>query len=283
MNIEVKGNSGCDIQIVDENNHLYVNKTTNDPSYTNRLFLQGEKQAKALTTDKISVPVVHVNKDNLIKMDYIYANNFIDFIERSPFMEIDNFIKAICEYIAAEIQQSEMTNISNDTFLDKLKCIEEKTYNNKHMGQYQFEVFGIFNDAELVFKKNETITIPIGICHGDLTFSNIMFSNSKYYLIDFLDSFIETPLQDIVKIRQDTQLYWSLLMYTKTYDSIRVKMTLDYIDKEIDAFFSNYDFYKYYNILQLMNILRIFPYVKSNTVAEYLLNTTKKIINTIEA
>lgn len=66
--------------------------------------------------------------------------------------------------------------------------------------------------------------MPVGVCHGDLTFSNILFNGNNYYLIDFLDSFIEAPLLDIVKIRQDSAHLWSQLMYTKSYDQIRLQI-----------------------------------------------------------
>ncbi len=35
-------------------------------------------------------------------------------------------------------------------------------------------------------------------------------------MIDFLDSFIETPLMDIVKLRQDTKYNWSYLLVNDT-------------------------------------------------------------------
>ncbi len=65
--------------------------------------------------------------------------------------------------------------------------------------------------------------MPVGICHGDLTFSNMLFNGNNYYLIDFLDSFVESPLLDIVKLRQDSAYLWSQLMYIHDYDKIRLK------------------------------------------------------------
>ena len=93
-------------------------------------------------------------------------------------------------------------------------------------------------------------------------FLKYSFNGNNYYLIDFLDSFIETPLQDIVKIRQDTAYRWSQLMYTKRYDAVRLGIICDKIDHEIDLYFSNkYQWYTdHYRTVQLMNILRILPY-----------------------
>ena len=114
--------------------------------------------------------------------------------------------------------------------------------------------------------------MPVGMCHGDLTFSNILFNGNNYYLIDFLDSFIESPLLDIVKIRQDTAYLWSTLMYHKPFDKVRVHIISEKIDKAIDEYFTGkYEWYrKYYMPLQLMNFLRILQYGREEKVVAYL-------------
>lgn len=122
--------------------------------------------------------------------------------------------------------------------------------------------------------------LPVGICHGDLTFSNVLFNGNNYYLIDFLDSFIESPLLDIVKIRQDSAHLWSQLMYTKPYDKLRLQIICEKIDKEIDCYFGQYKWYcEYYNIFQLMNMLRILQYAKENKVVKYLKKEIKELLH----
>lgn len=44
MEIEVKGHSGCQINIIREQNELYIYKTTNDKTYLHRLIKQANKQ-----------------------------------------------------------------------------------------------------------------------------------------------------------------------------------------------------------------------------------------------
>ena len=39
--VEIKGNSGCNIQLID---NYYILKSTNNPNYVNRLVTQGHKQ-----------------------------------------------------------------------------------------------------------------------------------------------------------------------------------------------------------------------------------------------
>lgn len=114
-------------------------------------------------------------------------------------------------------------------------------------------------------------------------FSNVLFNGNNYYLIDFLDSFVETPLQDIVKIRQDTCYRWSQLMYTKRYDVVRLRIVCNKIDREIDGYFSQkYAWYRqYYKPMQQMNILRILPYAHERKVVDYLVTILKGILDEI--
>ena len=44
MNIDIKGHSGCNIDIIEEGDNLLVKKSTFDKKYLDRLQLQGKKQ-----------------------------------------------------------------------------------------------------------------------------------------------------------------------------------------------------------------------------------------------
>ena len=83
-----------------------------------------------------------------------------------------------------------------------------------------------------------------------------------------------------LKLRQDTLYFWSTQMYSKRYDKIRLKIIFKYIDDKINKYFStNEYYYATYNILQLMNILRILPYVKEESVRDFLYNIIDELLN----
>ena len=44
----------------------------------------------------------------------------------------------------------------------------------------------------------DKIELPEGFCHGDLTLSNLLFNNDDIVIIDFLDTFLDSTIQDIV-------------------------------------------------------------------------------------
>jgi aminoglycoside/choline kinase family phosphotransferase len=124
-------------------------------------------------------------------------------------------------------------------------------------------------------------TLLQGLCHGDFTLSNMLIEHpSKIHLIDMLDNFIETPLQDMAKLRQDTAFYWSLLFYQGSHRTAHISNLLASIDQIVVLFCERYDFYReYYLAFQLLNHLRLLPYAKQQDVVTHVtsvLNTLLK-------
>lgn len=278
MNIDIKGHSGCNIDIIEEGDNLLVKKSTLDKKYLKRLELQGNKQMNdKCLTDSIynpSISKIEANEDECyILMDYIYANNFIDYFEKASPQDIDHFIDNFIKYIHNEIDKCEIKKVSKNVFIDKFNSVVKNCEKNDLL-KGNMRVKSILKDCENVFTNMpEEFEIPVGICHGDLTFSNILFSSNKFYFIDYLDSFIETPIQDIVKLRQDTKYFWSTMMYKKKYDVVRLNIIFNYIDDKISEHFGNFEYYyRNYDRLQLMNILRILPYVKEEKIRDFVLN-----------
>lgn len=289
MEIEVKGHSGCQIDVVQDDSNIYVYKSTADPKYLKRLVLQAEKQRAAgeKQYQHIRVPrifdVQRTDSTVVVKMQYVYSKNFIEFFEQAGFEQIGYLIDALKYFIEYEIDKSCLKTVHAEVFREKFADIKTKCENNP-LYKGDEAIASILARSEKVFVALADMTIPVGLCHGDLTFSNILFNGNNYYLIDFLDSFVETPLQDIVKLRQDTAYHWSQLMYGKRYDAIRLHIILDKIDQEIDAYFSNkYQWYNdYYPVMQLMNMLRILPYAHEEKVIDYLKENISSILDRLD-
>ena len=279
MEIEVKGHSGCNIDIVREDNDLFIYKTSSDPKYLSRLVMQAEKQRKASQEEYQHVRIPHIfnveqdAKHVSVKMEYVYSRNFIEYFETAGFEQIQYFIDALILFIERELKGSTIQRVPTSVTMEKYLDVEKKIASNPLVKDDP-------SIKDLLRKSRERIEalcqqpyidIPVGLCHGDLTFSNILFNGNNYYLIDFLDSFIESPLMDIVKIRQDSCHLWSQLMYVKPYDKLRLKIICEKIDNEIDRYFSRYEWYQhYYNDFQLLNLLRILQYAKEPKVVDYL-------------
>lgn len=281
MKIEVIGNSGCKVEVVREDTKLFVLKSTEDPNYLKRLALQAEKQKEAsdMHVPNIIVPkvydIVRTDAKTEVRMDYVYSQNYIDYFENAGVHEIDAFVEAMIAFVEQEIKQSPIAECPNEVLMTKFEDVATKVERRVDDNDELNELMG---RARKTMENAGALRIPMGVCHGDLTFSNVLFCGLQYCLIDFLDSFIETPLQDIVKLRQDSQYLWSCMMYQQPYDALRLKLISEYVDERLEKHFSQYDWYKnHYDVLQLMNMLRILPYARDEKVILYL----KRVINTL--
>lgn len=285
MKIEVKGHSGCDIEIVRDGLALFIEKSSHDARYVSRLVAQFEKQQQAfdLNNGRIRIPQIYsINCTDdyaVARMEYVYSQNFIDYFETAGFEEINSFIACIFEYVENEIAASPMSAISLEVLLEKFRDVQMKV-NHNPLFHNDTEIGTMMTAADEYFHSlPQTLLLPVGRCHGDLTFSNILFSKSNFYLIDFLDSFIETPLMDIVKLRQDSACGWSKLMFSGTFDQTRLQIVSQKIDDELHSRFAKYDWYRvYYPCFQVMNFLRILQYAKEERVAVYLSNVINQLL-----
>ena len=289
IEIEVKGHSGCQIDIVREDRELYIYKSSYDVKYLSRLVKQAQKQQKAAVEEyqHVRIPQVYgIDQDEKhvsVKMEYVYSRNFIEYFESAGFEQINYFIKALLLFVEKELKVSPVQNVSTKITIDKFNDVVKNVNANKRLKE-DIEIQNLLQLSKKKFDdlaELDSIEMPLGLCHGDLTFSNILFNGNNYYLIDFLDSFIESPLMDIVKIRQDSCHMWSQLMYIKPYDNLRLKIICEKIDFEIDKYFSRYDWYRrYYHVFQVLNLLRILQYAKEDKVILFLKRELNKLLRT---
>ncbi|WP_455585729.1 phosphotransferase [Bacteroides sp.] len=301
MEIEVKGHSGCSIDIVRQDKKLIIEKGTREPKYVERLYQQALKQQKASETkfQFIRIPeilnITKSDKEMVIQMEYVYSKNFVDYFENAGFEQVNYFVKAIDIFLQSEIDRSQATEVPASVVLEKWDDVKLKTTTNAFTKNRE-DVLRVLKRSEVAFQATlnplnssnpsslPTILIPVGICHGDLTLSNILFNGNSYFLIDFLDSFIESPLLDMVKIRQDTAHRWSPLMYEGEYDKTRFNIIASKIDEELHKLFLRYDWYvKYYDLFQLMNLLRVLQYGHEEKVVVYLCEEIGKILDKMES
>lgn len=285
--LKIHGHSGCGLKVVEDNEgHLLVEKSCKE-SYVPRLKAQFQKQLKAgqvcraITSMPFDTPYPSWTPNDCMLMPYINAMSFVEFFERATKDDIDNLIDNLESYISYEITNSHLEEVKASVFMDKVKSVYENSLKNELFTDKDKETIeqACAYVIDYLMNIGETLKMYVGQCHGDLTFSNILFRNSgKHSLIDFLDSFVETPLQDLVKVRQDTAYGWSLMMTTQQYNEAHVKTVINYIDKKIaERFKDKENFTEHYNMLQYINILRIIPYVKEKKVYDRLIEILETI------
>jgi aminoglycoside phosphotransferase len=118
--------------------------------------------------------------------------------------------------------------------------------------------------AQLVF--------PLGPCHGDLTLSNVILNPvSGITVIDFLDTFLETPLQDVAKLKQDFAYGWS---FRNCAPALRVKAEILcqlHAPKALNQVERMYG--TQVRVLTLLALLRIAPYVRNEETCTWLVQS----------
>lgn len=123
-----------------------------------------------------------------------------------------------------------------------------------------------------------TVSMRTGICHGDLSLSNILITpDGRVKLIDFLDVFLESPIQDIVKIDQDIKYGISWFPEHPLRDPLSSRDLRQGLG--FDRRFPHYK--QVYPIFQFMNLFRILPYADlklQNYILSILLNEKEEFM-----
>lgn len=168
-------------------------------------------------------------------------------------------------YIYSLINSSNNVFISKSIFIDKMKSVKNCKFDTKY--KVFFDKFYKFIETQ-----KEEVYLPVGPCHGDLTLSNIIYENTgKLKLIDFLYTYLESPMQDVCKIDQDYRYGWSF-RYMENELKLKSKIfTLQTTPKVVSNLKTLYP--EAYRIMMYLNLLRIIPYIKDEITDQWLFNT----------
>ena len=188
------GRSGCSFKI---DSLGVITKISKNEDYNKRLLYQYNKQ-KAFDNKYFSTP--HIYKYNQEKplhefsMEYVHGLTFDKFCIEASAPDIMHLCNSIVGFIETNLKTAHLTSISTPLLEDKIRSITDKDCRYR---KYLLE--------------NPINKLPIGYCHGDFTISNILLAD-RFYLIDFLDNLFDSPVYDLVKIRQDTyhKLYFTI-------------------------------------------------------------------------
>jgi len=282
--LKLPGHSGCLLELVaaKDGTATYVRKSTKDPAYRDRLLRQGRKQqafAARLALRGFAAPRIvdagAAEDSAYLLMEYCGAADFIDYLEDAGVERLDALCRRLIGFIEENVKESASLPLDRDAVHGKIASIRKALHRQPLLSESDRSRLEALLAAEA--KALTDWELPVGPCHGDFTLSNMLFDvdRDRIVLVDFLDSFLESPLQDLVKLRQDTKHHWSLwLVPQRRCDRVRLELALGYIDRRIDAHFAQYAFYRHgYRLFQLINFARIVPYVKRKSIMELVLKT----------
>lgn len=201
-----------------------------------------------------------------------------EFIDRASPGKIRNFIGRLIALVENFVANSEIQSLDGNHVLNKSLSVREAVKQNPLVPAFSIALIGSHIES---IKNCKTFELPIGKCHGDLTLSNIIFddANDKYFLIDFLDAYLNSPILDLAKISQETKLLWTSKLMSQTHDSTKYRIAMTAINNEINKHFSKYEWYRsYQSIFEFQNLIRILPYARDPVIIQVIMDRLHVLI-----
>lgn len=256
----LKGNSGCSLDVKDTN--VVVKKATG--SYVSRLKAQMEKQIafQGKVVDGYSFIAEAVlssseEKDSfLFEMPLDKSQTAAELIRSGS--SIKDLSEVFADFLLSNLEHRKIEN-AEELISNKLKSLE-KTVPAKYASHIK-----VFEDKLAA----EIHSIPAGYCHGDFTLENILvdLKTKSIHLIDFLDSFIDSPLLDFATILQDTKCLWSYRYEALAPDE---RKSIEAFNSAVESRLKELGIYRQVEILLLLKLYRILPYAKDDVTREFL-------------
>jgi hypothetical protein len=270
----------------------------------------------------------------------------LSFLQSASTSQCRSFVNTIVAVVDTFISQSTLQSVPVGVFAEKLAAVAT------NIGKLSDGVLAradrdFVTDTVLPWLRTEYLSspeltdIPVGACHGDLTLSNILVAphddvgpnlcrgerspvdhaledaneGPSLILIDFLDSFVESPLADLAKLKQDLCYCWTLRLqcqsasrkrlaaqraelagrtnagrssssssstkltpigYYPDYDGTKLVGIFDRFWATVTARYEQRPWFKrYLPLFFLMNQLRVLQYAQDSEIATYLVATVR--------
>ena len=282
----LEGHSGCKLLLLKSENsdHIEgVRKLSKGREYNERLKAQSLKQATFNSKEFLSPEVYNegtIKDIYYFDMKYIRGTTLSSSIKNLDSNEIELIANKIIALIKENRDSSETLNQSDSELLviKKLSNIEKSLNSTKKntLG----ETFNYLENYQWDNLKNSP-------CHGDLTFENILISDQGIYLIDFLDTFIETWISDVSKMLQDLIVGWSFrkeIIAKKISEHEKIKMNLfkDIFCKNINNTINEQKFWEQVHAYLILDLLRIIPYTDNEEIYQFIEKAILKLTTEVE-
>ena len=245
------GLSGCKIELLSKD---IIRKHSKDLSYNARLVSQANKQKyfSNLNISDISAPQVYlINENDLFyfDMEYCTGKNYCQFLDSCSIKDTQEILSTLFQYFDYLVKNSKELeyNFVKEKIIQKLQSLAPGS-----------EYSDIINCVIMTYDDLGINNVRSSFCHGDLTFSNILFSKSNVYFIDFLDSFIDTYYIDFVKIKQDIYYHWNININQD--ESLRILQNFSFFWYNICERYSKIISTESFDLFDFLNLIRIEPY-----------------------
>jgi serine/threonine protein kinase len=239
-----------------------IRKTSDNPRFRHQ-FKKHETALKTSSMYPLLVPEIRQSfKNDSYTMDYVYSENLGEYLVKKE----TNLVRGvILQYLNRIIELEDFLTEKQKIAL--IEYLKSKIKENHDLGYVENAILKIYGSkySELIMDSK----IPKGWNHGDFSFENILISreSEEVYVIDFLDSPVETPLIDLGRLYLDLSLGWwnSSNRINEFSDQVLLlKASTESIvtENKIDL--------KVLNLFSFLAALRVMPYTKNPIRLGYL-------------
>ena len=280
------GHSGCKLLLLKKkgSDHIDgVRKFSKDREYNRRLKSQADKQHN-FNSKIFKSPDVHSSGEidgiYYFDMQYIRGMTLSKSVKTMTPREIEKITDNVISYIEENISSSDtMNKLDKHALVHKKLSNIEKSLSIGRRNKLK-QTFCYLNN----FKWNNLESSP---CHGDLTFENILIGSHGIYLIDFLDTFIDTWVSDISKMLQDLIVGWSFrekIISNQITETEKIKMHFfkDVFCRKINNRIRKTDLWEQVYAYLLLDLLRIIPYTNDKKIYEYIERSLLKLTTEVK-
>ena len=242
------GLSGCSLELI---NDRVLRKYSPTTDYNSRLLSQADKQVVFGNRiyKNIDAPKVYDIQKNYFDMEYVAGKSFEEFFSIASVNDIEFVVSTLFDYFDTLISTARSFDATNK-ILTKIDSLKEKSSHKKYI------------EFLRKYVEDNKIIVPHTFCHGDLTFANIIFHKNRLFFIDFLDCYVDTFLSDLVKLKQDLHHLWAVK--NENVYSNRIHQIYQYIWDKLEVRYESF-MNESFHILDVMNTLRIEPYLTSDS------------------
>jgi tRNA A-37 threonylcarbamoyl transferase component Bud32 len=256
------GLSGCHLEL---QNDKVLRKYSSSIEYNSRLLLQIQKQVlfSQRIFKNVDTPKIHNIGENYFDMEYIPGHTFFEFFSTCSVNDIEFVIDTLFHYFDSLLSNYHSINIKFN-IMEKINHLRDKTFYKDYLETIE----------SLVGTSN--VYVPKTFCHGDLTFTNIIFHKNRLFFIDFLDCYVDSFISDLIKLRQDLYYLWSIKI--QKIQSNRIEQIYKHIWHKLYQRYFEFINTDSFHILDAMNILRIEPYLTSShqrTILDTIIKSTE--------
>lgn len=266
------GHSGCKLALYRCNRGLFVRKVSATLDYNKRLELQSIKQRTYQSRDFLVPRILHrgFNAEGLFffDMEFIHCDSMDKLFHTIPMPLICNLVEKLFNTLQiGGTSSGETVAPKIQAKLQRLKA----TIAAQMVGAHR---------AISILERYKFWLVPDSECHGDLTLENIMLAeDGKIYLIDFLDSFIDSWIMDVAKILQDVELKWAYRFCEINANlEVRLLFAREEIVKHILAMRQGSQLLASIYHLLLLNVVRIYPYTQDEVTFTFLENAIEQVL-----